>query len=215
MSTLRMWVIGAVVVSLVIAGLGWTLGVSPRLDDAARADSERQNVELVNVGYEATLQELRQLSENLPALESELDAIRREIPEGPELSALLGQLNALAESAGVEISQITADPPLLFPAEIVEEFGVTGLVAVPVRVSATGDPIGLSDFLRSVQFGTRLFLVEQFTLSESGDSGAVSLQGFVFVIPPAGTALPTDEPPANELPAAPTEEDASTEEPEE
>lgn len=215
MSILRMWVIGAVLLSIVILGLGWLLGISPRLADAATADEERQNVELVNVGYEATLLELRELSENLPALQAELDGLRQEIPELPELSTLLGQLNDLAEASGVQINEITANPPVLFPEELLEGSGVDFLVAVPVRVSAEGPSAGLGEFLSSVQFGTRLYLVEQFTLADDVDAGRVDLQGFVFVLPEEGATLPTEEAPENELPAGPEEEPAEepTEEP--
>lgn len=208
MSLLRLWVIGAVFVSLLVLGLGYLVGVAPRLAEAAAADSERQDVELVNVGYEATLLELQQLSENLPALEAELAALRQEIPEAPELSTLLGQLNDLAEAAGVEISEVTANAPVLFPAELLEGTGVTDLVAVPIRLSAAGGNLELSEFLSSMQFGQRLLLVERFDIVEDPAAGRLNLDGFIFVLPPEGAFLPTDEvgdaPPAE----APTEEPA-------
>lgn len=211
MSTLRLWVIGAVLVSVIIIGLGYLLGVAPRLADAAAADSERQNVEVVNAGYEATLIELQQLADNLPALQAELDELRLGIPEDPQLSELLGQLNALAEAAEVEINDVTADPPVLFPAELLEGYAIEALVALPVRVSASGDSVALGEFLSAVQFGERLVLVEQFDIAEEA-SGRLNISGFVFVIPPEGTVLPSDEagqtPPAEgEAPAdAPAEE---------
>lgn len=216
MSLLRLWVIGAVFVSLLVLGLGYLLGVAPRLAEAAAADSERQDVELVNVGYEATLLELQQLSENLPALEAELAALREEIPEAPELSTLLGQLNDLAEAAGVEISEVTANAPVLFPAELLEGTGVTDLVAVPIRVSAAGGNLELSEFLSSIQFGQRLLLVERFDITEDPTAARLNFDGFIFVLPPEGAFLPTDEvgdAPAGEAPAeapveAPAEEPA-------
>lgn len=214
MSTLRIWILGVVVVAIAIIGLGYFLGIAPRLADAAAADAERQNVEIVNAGYEATLVELQALAENLPALEAELADLRVSIPDEPGLSPLLGQLSALAAAAGVELNDVTASPPALFPAEALEGFPIDALVVLPVSISATGTDVALSDFLESVQFGDRLVLVEQFDISGAPDSSRVTIQGFVFVVPPEGASLPTEEA-TGEAPAdgAPIEEAPADEAP--
>ena len=206
MSILRIWVAGAAVVSLIILALGWLLGVSPRLAEAAQADAERRNVETVNAGYEATVIELRGLSEQLPELETQLEDLRVKIPTDPELSALLGQLNALAGAAGVTISEVTASPPVLFPVELLEGSGVTDLVALPVTIRVTGEGTAVDAFVREVQFGLRLLLVERFDLTDDPVNGNVTLQGFIFVLPEAGATLPTDEVGAPTDPAPPEDE---------
>ncbi|BAU31352.1 type 4a pilus biogenesis protein PilO [Microcella alkaliphila] len=193
MSILRLWVIGAVLMSLIIVSAGWFLGVAPRLADAALAQEERQNVEVINVGYEATLAELQRLSENLPELESELESLRVEIPDEPELSTLLGQLNTLAEAAGVSIVEVTARTPVLFPPDQLDGTGVTDLVALPVTIRAAGEGPAIDAFIRQVQFGPRLILVEQFDLTDDPVAGAVSLEALIFVLPAEGAALPTEQ----------------------
>lgn len=193
MSTLRLWVIGAVLASVVIIALGWFLGVSPRLAEVASAEAERQSVETINVGYEATLIELQQLSAELPALSAELDALRLSIPADPALSPLLGELNALAESSGVFLDQVVASPPALFPEENLEGSGVIGLVVLPVTIEASGPGTALDSFVEQVQFGERLILVTSIDLTEDPVSGSVILTGFIFVLPPDGAALPTEE----------------------
>lgn len=193
MSILRLWVIGAVLMSLVIVAAGWFLGISPRLADAALAEEERQNVEVINVGYEATLAELQRLSQNLPELESELEGLRVEIPDEPELSTLLGQLNALAEAAGVSIVEVTAQTPVLFPPDLLDGTGVTDLVALPVTIRANGEGPAVDAFIRQVQFGPRLILVEQFDLTDDPVAAGVSLRALIFVLPEDGAALPTEQ----------------------
>lgn len=193
MSILRLWVIGAVLMSLIIVAAGWFLGVSPRLADAALAEEERQNVEVINVGYEATLAELQQLSENLPDLERQLENLRVEIPDEPELSTLLGQLNALAEAAGVSIVEVTARTPVLFPPDLLDGTGVTDLVALPVTIRAAGEGPAIDAFIRQVQFGPRLILVEQFDLTDDPVAAAVTLEALIFVLPAEGAALPTEQ----------------------
>lgn len=193
MSILRLWVIGSAFVAVLILLAGWFLGVQPRLAEASAADAERESVASINAQYEAVLVELRELSENLPALQSDLDAIRVEIPEEPELPDLLGQLNALAEGAGVTLNEVTTDPPQLVPAELLEPLGVTDLVGIPVRVSALGPPEGLAQFLKAAQFGPRLMWVGGFSTGDDAESGRVTLEGIIFVLPEEGAALPTEE----------------------
>lgn len=193
MSILRLWVIGSVVVAILILALGWFLGVQPRLAEAGAAELERRNVAETNAAYEATLVELRELSANLPALQRDLDAIRVEIPEAPELSTLLGQLNEIAVAAGVSINEVTANTPQLVEPALLEPLGVTDLVAIPVQISALGSTEGLSAFLRNAQFGPRLMFVSTFTTSDDAESGRVSLTGFIFVLPEEGAVLPSVE----------------------
>lgn len=193
MSILRLWVIGSAFVAVLILLAGWFLGVQPRLAEASTADAERASVASVNAQYEAVLVELRELSENLPALQRDLDAIRVEIPQEPELPDLLGQLNALAEGSGVALNEVTTDPPQLVPAELLEPLGVTDLVGIPVRVSALGAPDDLAQFLKAAQFGPRLMWVGRFSTGDDAESGRVTLEGIIFVLPEEGAVLPTEE----------------------
>lgn len=193
MSILRLWVIGSAFVAALILLTGWFLGVQPRLAEVSAANTERQNVATINAQYEAVLVELRALSENLPALERDLEAIRVEIPEDPELPALLGQLNELAVASGVTLNEVTTEPPQLVPAALLEPLGVTDLVGIPVRVSALGPPEALAQFLKAAQFGPRLMWVGRFSTGDDAESGRVTLEGIIFVLPEEGAALPTEE----------------------
>lgn len=191
MSVLRLWVIGSAFVAVLLLVAGWFLGVQPRLAEVSAASAERESVAAINAQYEAVLVELRELSENLPALESELAEIRVEVPQEPELSTYLGQLNALAEASGVSLNEVTANTPQLVEARLVEPYRVTDLVAIPVQISALGAPEDITRFLESAQFGPRLLLVAGFAIGDDGASGRVSLDGFIFVLPEDGAALPS------------------------
>jgi len=193
MSILRLWVIGSAFIAVLILLAGWFLGIQPRLAEVSAANAERQNVASINAGYEAVLVELRALSENLPELESDLAAIRVEIPEEPELPALLGQLNELAVTSGVTLNEVTTDPPQLVPAALLEPLGVTDLVGIPVRVSALGPPEGLAQFMKAAQFGPRLMWVGRFSTGDDADTGRVTLEGIIFVLPEEGAVLPAEE----------------------
>ena len=209
MSILRLWVIGSAFVAVLILLVGWFLGVQPRLAEASAAGAERQTVATTNAQYEAVLVELRELSENLPALQSDLDAIRVEIPQEPELPDLLGQLNELAVASGVTLNEVTTDPPQLVPAALLEPLGVTDLVGIPVRVSALGPPEGLAQFMKAAQFGPRLMWVGRFSTGDDADTGRVTLEGIIFVLPEEGAALPMAEEGADPSAAPSAEPSAS------
>ncbi len=51
----RLWIIGAVVVMVAIAALGWVVGVQPQLDAAAAADAQRATVDATNATNLQTL----------------------------------------------------------------------------------------------------------------------------------------------------------------
>jgi len=191
MSTLRLWVIGAVLIAVVVGAIGWFLGISPRLTEAAAAETERQSVIAVNAGYEEDLANLRELSERLPELQAELDEIRVSIPEEPELPDFLGQLNALAGNSGVALTDVTAETPELIDADIVEAAGVTDLVAIPVLIKANGTSDNLTTFLEQIQFGERLMFARIFKLEGGSDASTIEIGGYVFVLPKEGQAVPT------------------------
>lgn len=193
MSVLRLWVIGSAFAAALLLLAGWFLGVQPRLAEVNAANVERQNVASINAQYEAVLVELRALSENLAALESDLAAIRVEIPQEPELPALLGQLNELAVASGVTLNEVSTEPPQLVPEELLAPLGVTDLVGIPVRVSALGTPEGLAKFMKAAQFGPRLMWVGRFSTGDDGGTGRVTLEGIIFVLPEEGAALPSVE----------------------
>lgn len=215
MSILRLWVIGSAFVAVLILLAGWFLGVQPRLTEVGAATVERLNVAATNDEYEAVLVELRELSENLPALESELAAIRVELPDEPGLPELLGQLNELAVGSGVTLNEVTTEPPRLIVSEATEALGITDLVAIPVRISALGPPEGLAQFMKAAQFGPRLLWVGRFSTGDDADTGRVTLEGLIFVLPEEGAALPavddgTAEAPATDPSAAPSAEPSAS-----
>lgn len=206
MSILRLWVIGSVFVAVLVVAVGWFLGVSPRLAEASTSNLERRSVEQLNAGYEATLVELRALTEDLPSIQRELDAIRTAIPTDASVSTLLGQLNGLAEAAGVTLTSVEATQPALVSGA--EETGLN-LVAVPITITVAGPTDRFPEFARAVQNGPRLMLVPNFSFTEEGPASSATLRGFIFVLPGEGAALPSAEDVAVEGEAPAVEPSAS------
>lgn len=222
MDRTRLWVIGATLVAAVVVALGWFAGVSPRLDEARRADAERASVEATNGVHEATLLKLRELDENLPALKKELEALRASLPSDAAIATLLGQLNSIAQQNGVQLTSFTADAPAEFAAageagpvapavasgeaEVPEPqpveppagsaapvpAGSSGFIAIPISVTVSGEGPGLSGFIESLQFGERLFLATDLSITNSEGGSTSTIDGLIYVMQGPEAATPTE-----------------------
>ena len=216
MNRSRIMTVAAVLVIGAVLALGWFLGVDPQLAQARTADADRAGVEEVNRAYEAKLVELKELDKRLPQLETELATLSRSIPSDADISTLLGELNAIATSSGVQITSIRADIPAAFagkgevipatdpgdPGAPVTEtttaaetttVGSTGMVSIPISVSVRGERDATLLFTQLVQSGNRLYLVTELDVVIAGELTTTTLEGLVYVLPDRRAALESNE----------------------
>lgn len=222
MTRTKLWIAAIALVAVVVVLLGWFTGIEPQLAEARKADDERASVATVNQAHEQTVLTLRKLDDRLPELKKELAALRVALPSDPAVSTLLGQLNELALKNSVGIESITAGTPLeLTPATPVPEAAAptpadsagpesaageptpdapaavpvtTDLVSIPVTVIVTGDVGPMADFLKSVQFGPRLFLVTDIVIDIESAGGKMTVDGLVYVQPDPKAEQPAEKP---------------------
>ena len=107
MST-RLWVIGAGILTVAIVAMGWFLGVSPKLGEAATADQQRAEVAAQNVGHERETAKIKKQYEQLPELKAQLAVLRAAIPAGDDLSTFLGELHQLEQQNQVSLTSFAA-----------------------------------------------------------------------------------------------------------
>lgn len=207
MSKNRLWLIGAALIMVVIAGGGWLIGIQPQLSAASLADQTRVNVEAQNAGHEALLIKLKKDYEGIEALKGQLAALRIAVPASAEMPSFVTELNSLAGSHNVTVKSITvadAKPYAPVPATgggtsntpANSRINAENFVAIPVQLAVTGPYANVLDFVHDVQTSARLFLVA--TLSTTGSThskGSVSrpttsgpdtvdatVGGFVYVL---------------------------------
>lgn len=221
MSRTKLWIAGIALVAVVVVLLGWFTGIAPRLAEARAADTERATVEVTNQAHEATVLELRELDDRLPELEKELATLRVALPTDTAVSTLLGQLNELALQNSVGIESITAGTPLELeppasvapvpaaadstaevpPTEAPVDAPVdapvalpdgTNLISIPITVSVTGEKEALTSFIRSVQYGARLFLVTDLSIDLEGSGGKSTIDGLIYVLPDPNAEKPAE-----------------------
>ena len=107
MNNNRLISLGLVAGSLAILLLGWFLGVSPILDQAAAANSQRDTAAASNVALEARTAALKDQFDNLSELEDELGPLSASVPFDGDVSAFLDRINALGDQIGVSLDSLT------------------------------------------------------------------------------------------------------------
>ena len=199
-SSNRYWTIGGTLVTVMVLALGFFLGVQPQLQTAAIAQRDLVDVQAQNQLQRAELEALKQQFELLPEITAELDALRFSIPDDAAIDEFTTQLSAQVASTGVTLVAFTAGSSapfiatLQFEAFVPAGIDASNFVTIPFQLSAVGPRDGIIAFIAGLQDGRRLALVDQFTLLNSGDAGAIAvdLSGLLYVL--------LDEPIVAELP---------------
>jgi Tfp pilus assembly protein PilO len=114
----RLWIIGSVLAMVVVAALGWVLGIQPQLDQSAAADAQTLEVDSTNAASQAALNKLKHDSGSLSDLKSQLAAVATSIPADAQTPAFMDELTSLAAANGLTViaSQITDGAGFVPPA---------------------------------------------------------------------------------------------------
>jgi hypothetical protein len=110
MTTTRRWVAGAVAAALLLVTGSWFLLISPQRAQAAQLREQTGTQQSANAMIRLRTQQLRAQFASLPQRRAELADIQQQFPASTELSALLRQLAAVADDAGVSVESITPGP---------------------------------------------------------------------------------------------------------
>lgn len=104
------------------------------------------------------LQRLQELQANQPELEAELARFRQFVPLRPELANFIFQVQAAANSAGLDFVDITPELPASPPEG-------AALAQVRSQIGAAGGYFALQDFVRRIYNLDRAMRVDDFVLS--------------------------------------------------
>jgi Tfp pilus assembly protein PilO len=95
------------VIALVVLA-GFTLGISPKLEEVGVTRATRTAALAQNEVYEQQLAALQREFDGLETVQDELAVLRAAIPEGAALPALIGQLDAIAGRTSVTVTEFTS-----------------------------------------------------------------------------------------------------------
>jgi Tfp pilus assembly protein PilO len=108
-----MLVLAAVAAVAIIAG-GLLLGVHPQLAQAAADRAQRSQIDKANDVNRAELARLAKEQQQLPTLKSDLAALRASVPSTPDTAAFIRELNEVAKTTGVTVSNIATGDPIAY-----------------------------------------------------------------------------------------------------
>jgi Tfp pilus assembly protein PilO len=197
MTTTRVWTVGAVLVIAGILALGWLLGVAPLLAQTAAAEAERAGIETQNLAQQSQLAVMKADFENLDAVQQELLALQASIPAEERTEVFASAVETFAGANGVVLKSYVAGEMPFLGAQVdgaapTSTAGVGGVAlstsagtvyAIPVTIGVEGTPEAAMDFVRTLQAGQRLFLVNSVSF-DRGTRGTPSatVTGYIFLL---------------------------------
>jgi Tfp pilus assembly protein PilO len=184
-------------IMIVVVALGWFLGMSPKLADAARFDAERRNVQAQNDVSRAVIAQLQADFENLDELLLELEGLREEFPTDAQYDAAIRELLTGLLSAGLGLQNIAINEPAPTTAAVLEDgaepaptevdgSGVLpagSLLRVPVNVTVTGTLPAILAYIESLQESPRFSIVTQGDFASTAEGGGtITFSMIMYVV---------------------------------
>jgi Tfp pilus assembly protein PilO len=115
----RVWVLGALVLTVAIVAASWFIGISPVIARGAAAESERASVAARNAASEIEIDSLRERSSTIGDVKALVEGQRKLLPTDADLPNLLGQLDRLEAAAGVTLTDFSVSDGIPFvPVEV-------------------------------------------------------------------------------------------------
>ena len=192
----RIWTFATVLIMIVVVALGWFLGISPRLADAARFETERQNVEAQNNVARAAIAQLQADFENIDELLDELEGLREEFPTDAQYDVAIQELLTRMLSAGLGLQNIAINEPAPTTALVLQEgeepppaeidgdgiLPAGSLLSVPVTVTVTGSLPAILGYMQALQESPRFSIVSRGDFAATGETGTITFTMTMYVV---------------------------------
>src|SRR3954465_14722658 len=149
MNKTRQWSMLTAVACLAILAAGWFLVVKPQRSHAASLRTQTSSVQTSNGQLQSQVNQLKQQQKDLPAQQKRLSQIATKIPDNPALPALIRQLSAAADGAGVTLVSLAPGPPPLATAPAAA--ATTSSAASASSAASTAAPSPLATIPLAVQ----------------------------------------------------------------
>lgn len=177
--------LGGLLVAAIVL-LGVVVGVLPRWQEARAAADQRQTVALQNQQQQAAIAALAQQRQQLPQMQTQVDALEQQIPSSPRLDQLIDLTTGLPDGAVLQTftpgatptsgSASTTTPSTAAPTD-------GGFQQLPVTLTIglrdASDAAAVLDRLRA---GPRLLAIDDATLAGGGDAGASGASGATLTV---------------------------------
>jgi Tfp pilus assembly protein PilO len=184
MTRTRKWSLLTALVVVVVMLAGWFLLVSPTRSSADQAREQAAAQQAHNDQLKAQIADLQAKKKNLPQQQAIIAQVQQQIPQNPELPALIRSISSMASAAGVDVHTLSPVPPAASTAEqppnAVGAQGQT-LQTINISMQVLGTYANVERFLNKMESLKRSLLVTGLTLNvgsttTTDGSGATTTQ---------------------------------------
>ena len=168
------WYAGAAAASLGVLAAGYFLLVSPQQSNASDLTAQAAAVEQANVAAQHQVEALKAEYQDLPALQSQVAAIRTRLPQTPEEPTLLRTISALAKSSGVTLTSIGVQTPTSVGSATA---GGGQVKQLPLNLDITGSFANTRLFLNGVESMQRSMMVTAISINRASAGAATATAG--------------------------------------
>ncbi len=184
-ASMRVWSFATVLLIIVVVALGWFLGISPKLAEAARFESERLAVQGQNELTRAVIAQLEADFANIEELREELALLRAEFPTQAEYDDAVEEFITAILGTGLTLQNLQINEPspttaaVLGPDEQVPEPEIDGdgilptgsLLLVNTSITVFGSLDATLAFINQIQRSPRFGIVPTWTFNAAGGEG--------------------------------------------
>lgn len=185
MSKTRQWAMLTAVACLAVLAAGWFLVIKPQRAHASDLRAQAATVQSQAQDLRSQVAQLQQQQKDLPAQQKLLSQIATKIPDNPALPALIRQLSAAADGAGVNLVSLAPGQPTVAQAAPGVSTSSSSTSSSSTSAAAVTPP--LAGISLTVQVQGSYFNVEQFFSAVEGLNRAMLVTGFGLT-PASGSA---------------------------
>lgn len=202
MTTSRKWTVGTALVALLVLVAGWFLLIAPKRGEVADLQAQTAAQESTNSSLAIELEQLKVANKDLPEKQAELAALQTKIPETPDLTGYIRELQDIGRQADVALVSMAPAAAVSLGQPAVELGGgltPESLAAVDVEVVVAGEFTGIERFFNELETTDRYTLVSGYTIAEVEDDTAegpltATINARIYLVPTTPEGTPTAAP---------------------
>lgn len=174
MEKMRQWTILTALGVVGIMAAGWFLLISPQRAHANTLRTQAATEQQATASVQSQIAQLQQQQKGEVAQQRRLAQIANEIPDNPQLPALIRELSAAAHKSGVSLDSLAPSQPAAVTAT---SASAAPLAQIPIVIQVTGSYFNVESFFQSIRHIDRALLVTGFTMTGGGGSSTNTTTG--------------------------------------
>ncbi len=181
----RLTIIFGVLGLVALAGLGWLLVLSPRLQEADQVSERATSMQTANLQQLNRYNDLVAKAREIPAAAAEAEKLFASMPQEADIPEVITQISKAAESAGIapaDIQTINTSVPVPVGDPATQGESGVALATMQVDVTVKGSDEQLKKFLDNLQALDRSILVQSTNVTAAGGASTLQVTGQMFVL---------------------------------